>query len=203
MPIKFCHEYRITKVMNHHFDTDSTLPSYLSASLCTDISNSTHSLFWRNINEISFNTTVKWTALVACKVQLWVQGNITNNFGEPSVWQYTPLLPFTFSFALRIYQTPHTCWSISEKLLKNWKCNMKSFGEHSFSFVTPFVWNSMPASLQNIHTLFGFKTQYKTFLFKQAFSQTLVDHSCNKSGKKVGLILFSWVWLGTVLQMNS
>ena len=44
------------------------------------------------------------------------------------------------------------------KILKTLKCNLKSFGERFFSFVAPSVWNSLPASLQNLPTLPEFKT---------------------------------------------
>ena len=51
------------------------------------------------------------------------------------------------------YQTSHTLGSSSKKLLKIPKSNLKSFGLRSFSFIGPFVWNSLPASLQNLPTL--------------------------------------------------
>ena len=40
-----------------------------------------------------------------------------------------------------------------QKVLKILKCNLKSFGEHSFSFVTPSVWNLLPANLWNFPIL--------------------------------------------------
>ena len=40
------------------------------------------------------------------------------------------------------------------------------------------VWNLLPAILRNLPTLSEFKTQLKTFLFRQAFSQTLENHFC-------------------------
>ena len=122
--------------------SDSTLPSYLSASLCT------------------YQT---------------VQSHLTFQLRSARIRQYTPIL--TFSFALHIsdstvpsylsaslctYQTPRTLPSSSEKLLKISKRNLKSFGEFSFSFIAPSVWNSLPASLWNLPTLSGFKTQLKT-----------------------------------------
>ena len=48
--------------------------------------------------------------------------------------------------------------------------NYKSYGEKSFYFYGPFVWNSLPYSLRSIDTLDSFKKQLKTFLFKKAFN---------------------------------
>ena len=48
--------------------------------------------------------------------------------------------------------------------------NYKSYGEKSFYFYGPLVWNSLPYSLRSIDTLDSFKKQLKTFLFKKAFN---------------------------------
>ena len=42
----------------------------------------------------------------------------------------------------------------------------KSFGERSFSFSAPSVWNSLPREIRHIHSLPSFKTALKTHLFK-------------------------------------
>ena len=57
------------------------------------------------------------------------------------------------------------------KVLKIPKRNLKSFGELSFSFMAPSVWNSLPADLRNLPTLSQFKSYLKTFLFTKAFPQ--------------------------------
>ena len=45
--------------------------------------------------------------------------------------------------------------------------NYKSYGEKSFKFYGPFVWNSLSFSLRSIDTLDSFKKQLKAFLFKK------------------------------------
>ena len=55
------------------------------------------------------------------------------------------------------------------------KRNLISLGEHFFSSVAPSVWISLSASLRNLTTLSEFKTQLKTFLYRQAFQQIRVD----------------------------
>ena len=81
-----------------------------------------------------------------------------------------------------------------EELSKIPKCNSKSFGEHRFSPIATSVWNSLPASVRNLPILSEFKTQLKTFLFPQAFSQTWVDHSCDHR-LPVRLHVYDWCML--------
>ena len=83
------------------------------------------------------------------------------------------------SASLCAYQNPHILRSSNEKLLKITKHNLISFGVRLFSFVVPSLWDSLTANPRNIPTLSGFKTQLKTFLFRQAFSRTQADHSCD------------------------
>jgi hypothetical protein len=45
--------------------------------------------------------------------------------------------------------------------------NLKSAGERAFSFAAPSLWNSLPVSLRHLPTLAEFKSQLKTYLFKQ------------------------------------
>ena len=73
------------------------------------------------------------------------------------------------SASLSTHQTSRTRRSSSEKLLKIQKHILKSFGERSFSFVAPSVWNWLPACLQDQTTLSEFKTQLKTFLLNRPF----------------------------------
>ena len=59
--------------------------------------------------------------------------------------------------------------SSNKKLLKIPECNFTFLGDCSFSFIAPFVWNSLPVSLRNLLCLTEFKTQFKIFFFRQAF----------------------------------
>ena len=61
-----------------------------------------------------------------------------------------------------------------EMLLKIPKRKLRSFTQHSFSFLAPSLWNSLPATLRNVPTLSQFQSHLKTFLFAQAFQQYLV-----------------------------
>ena len=80
-------------------------------------------------------------------------------------------LPPYLSSSLCTYEPSRSLQSSKEKLLKIPKRNLKSFRKHSFSFMAPSVWNSLPADLRNLPTLSQFKSNLKTFLFAQAFPQ--------------------------------
>ena len=69
------------------------------------------------------------------------------------------------------YQPTRNFRSSWEKLLKVPKRNTKTFGERSFSFLAPSVWNSLPSDLRNSSTLLLFKSSLKTHLFVTAFCQ--------------------------------
>ena len=84
---------------------------------------------------------------------------------------YDGTLPSYLSASLCTYQTSRTLRSSNEKLLKIRKCNFKSVGDRSFSFIAPTVWNSLPVSLRNLPTLSDFQAQLKTFLFSTGISQ--------------------------------
>ena len=78
-------------------------------------------------------------------------------------------LPPYLSSSLCTYEPSRSLRSSNEKLLKIPKRNLKSFGQRSFSFMAPSLWNSLPATLRNVPTLSQFKSQLKTSLFAQAF----------------------------------
>ena len=77
-------------------------------------------------------------------------------------------LPLYRSSSLCTYEPSRSLRSSSKKLLKIPKRNLKSFGQRSFSFMAPSLWNYLPATLKNVPTLSQFKSQLKT-LFAQAF----------------------------------
>ena len=58
-------------------------------------------------------------------------------------------LPGYLSQTLCAYEPTWNLRSSCEKLLKVPKCNTKMFGECSFSFIAPSVWNSLPFDLLN------------------------------------------------------
>ena len=48
--------------------------------------------------------------------------------------------------------------------------NYKSYGEKSFSFYAPFIWNSLPSDLRTCDNVNSFKRQLKALFFKKAFN---------------------------------
>ena len=80
-------------------------------------------------------------------------------------------LPGYLSQTLCAYEPTRNLRSSCEKLLKVPKCSIKTFGEHSFSFLAPSVWNSLPSNLRNSSTLPLFKSRLKTHSFTTAFCQ--------------------------------
>ena len=80
-------------------------------------------------------------------------------------------LPGYLSQTLCAYEQPRNLRPSCEQLLKVPKCNTKTFGERSFSFLAPSVWNSLPSGLRNSSTLPLFKSRLKTHLFTTAFCQ--------------------------------
>ena len=84
-----------------------------------------------------------------------------------------------FDSSLPAYLSQNLCASEStrnlrlscEKLLKVPKRNPKTFGERSFSFLAPSVWNSLPSDLRTSSTLPLFKSRLKTHSFMTAFCQ--------------------------------
>ena len=79
-------------------------------------------------------------------------------------------LPTYLSATLCTYEPAGSLRSSTERLLKSPRVNLKSAGERSFHFAAPAVWNSLPNSLRNIHSLPQFKKKLKTHLFSSCFS---------------------------------
>ena len=73
-------------------------------------------------------------------------------------------LPPYLSSSLCTYEPSRSLRSSNEKLLKIPKRNLKSFGQRSFSFMAPSLWNSLPATLRNVPTLSQFKIAAKNLL---------------------------------------
>lgn len=91
-----------------------------------------------HLTRVSHNTTVKQTASAACKIPLLVQ---VGNFRIPSLRQCSPLLPFSFSFALHIIVSNKFDRSSSEKLLKLSKLITKHL---QITLIVPLSRNSLP-----------------------------------------------------------
>ena len=79
-------------------------------------------------------------------------------------------LPQYLSDRLTTYEPSRTLRSTSEKLLKNPRINLKTFGKRSFCYTAPQIWNALPSSLRETSTLPQFKAQLKTHLFKLSYN---------------------------------
>jgi len=51
----------------------------------------------------------------------------------------------------------------------NYPCVRTCFGSRSFAVAAPITWNSLPLHIRNSSSIFGFRCQLKTFLYKLAF----------------------------------
>ena len=78
-------------------------------------------------------------------------------------------LPPYLSSSHCTYQLWRSFRSSTKRQLKIPKTNLKTFGEHSFGYIAPTVWNSLPADLKAFPSLPTFKANLKTHLFRQAF----------------------------------
>ena len=57
-----------------------------------------------------------------------------------------------------------------------------TYGQRSFLYAAPTLWNSLPASLTAINSINDFKSRLKTYLFRSAFSKQ------NKISLETGLM---------------
>ena len=71
--------------------------------------------------------------------------------------------------SLCTYQPSRSLRSSTERLLKLPKTNLKTFGEFSFGYIAPTVWNSLLADPSASPSLPTFKVNLKTHFFRQAF----------------------------------
>ena len=70
-----------------------------------------------------------------------------------------------------VYKKSNGLRSSDKKLLIIPKSNLKCYGDRSFSFAGPKLWNSLPCDLRTCDSLEFFKRKLKTLLFKEAFSK--------------------------------
>ena len=78
--------------------------------------------------------------------------------------------PTYLSELLRIYTPYRTLRSSSDsRMLKIQQYKRKTHGFRTFTYLGPYVWNSLPQDIRQCSTLTSFKTNLKTFLFAQYF----------------------------------
>ena len=71
------------------------------------------------------------------------------------------------------YQPSRTLRSADNHLLCVPRSRLATYGDHAFSIAAPKLWNSLPVHLRNCENLAAFKSQLKTYLFKDAYSTHL------------------------------
>ena len=69
------------------------------------------------------------------------------------------LKPYIPSRALR---------SSQKDLLEKPRYKLKTFGERSFSYQAPLIWNSIPNDMKTVSSVTQFKKSLKTFYFKSS-----------------------------------
>ena len=70
---------------------------------------------------------------------------------------------------IRPYQPPRALRSLDLHLLHQPRSRTKTYGDRSFMVCSPYLWNKMPLHLRQQHELESFKTDLKTFLYRQAY----------------------------------
>ena len=56
-------------------------------------------------------------------------------------------------------------------ILEKPSTNLKTYGERSFSYYGPLIWNNLPLHIRSLESVTSFKSELKTHLFKQAYEQ--------------------------------
>ena len=79
------------------------------------------------------------------------------------------MAPSYLSDLLTTYTPGRHLRSCNAELLCLPKVNLKGYGERSFSYAGPKLWNSLPLLIRKSASVSIFKIQVKTFLFKEAF----------------------------------
>ena len=77
--------------------------------------------------------------------------------------------PLYINDMITIYKPSRLLRSSNSLLLKNPSYNLKTYGGRSFSYAAPELWNSLPLSLRSCPSINEFKSQLKTYLFKNCF----------------------------------
>ena len=81
-----------------------------------------------------------------------------------------PTYPTYLKELIFVYSPSRTLRSTDKCLLKKPVMQLKTFGERSFYYAAPEVWNNLPFELRSCSNLNIFKKKLKTFFFRIAFS---------------------------------
>ena len=85
------------------------------------------------------------------------------------------LAPFYLKELLSPYVPIRILRSSNKALVRVPRCNLKTYGERTFSYITPTLCNSLPEDMRTYKSLNNFESELKTFLFKWIFYCFLVQ----------------------------
>ena len=79
------------------------------------------------------------------------------------------LAPGYISDLVRQYEPRRSLRSVDLHLLHKPGSRTNTYGDRSFTICSPHLWNMMPITLRRQHELESFKTDLKTYLYRQAY----------------------------------
>ena len=79
------------------------------------------------------------------------------------------LAPQYLADLLTIYEPGRSLRSSNTLSLTERKARTKTYGERTFSYMAPRLWNALPSSLRQCQSITNFKTKLKTYLFKNHY----------------------------------
>ena len=74
---------------------------------------------------------------------------------------------------LEVYVPKRNLRSSTDRRLVVPKYNLESYGRRSFSVSAPLLWNNLPQSLRLCESLDCFKSELKTHLFRNAYTDLI------------------------------
>ena len=80
------------------------------------------------------------------------------------------MTPHYISDLLVKYKPTRALRSSNKELLQVPNFKLKAYGSRSFSFITPYLWNQLPNTIQQAPSLATFKSNLKTHLLDQVFN---------------------------------
>ena len=82
---------------------------------------------------------------------------------------YEPSFPKYLSDKITVYTPTRSLRSYNKNFLVKPKANLRNYGERTFFFKGPSLWNDLHPNIQSANSLAAFKTNVKTFLFKSYY----------------------------------
>ena len=99
----------------------------------------------------------------------WHQKTFDINFFRVQPFSYQPIAPY-LSDLLSRHQPTRSLRSADAHLLVVPRSNLCSQGDRAFSHAAPRLWNNLPLAMRAIDSQDIFTKQFKTILFRRAFS---------------------------------